>query len=108
MIARLKALADACGGSRRAATLAGGSLWLLWSTFLPDSIPLYGLHVRNVRLERESAAVRGHVFRLERERAVYRRILASVKGDPLYWEAAARRAGMRKDGETLVGLTKED
>lgn len=91
---------------RRVAAAAGLAGWLVWSVYFPDTLPLYGVHIANVRLAREIAVLERRIANLSAERAYRRQVLARLGWDELYWEAMARRAGMLREREVVVAIER--
>lgn len=86
----------------RSLAVAALSVWLIVAVHCPDRIPLYRLHIENMRTEQELARLTREIIRLERQRAALLAFARQGLDDPLVWEMAARRVGMTRPGERVV------
>ena len=88
--------------SRAAGLAAGSTLWLVWAVFFPHTIPLYGVHLTNVKLKREIKDLDREIQGLLTDRKKFQAILESLGRDAVFWEAAARGSGMTREREKVV------
>lgn len=86
----------------RAGIVVALSAWLVVALFRPQEIPLYDIHITNVKLAREIGQMEADIARLSKEKERRVKLLDRMEWDAIYWEAMARETGLTREREHVV------